>query len=86
MVHRRSKSHRLAASPEAIQATSLAVYKKVAEASDPQAAALLSEPAKVQPDQYPLFCKVAVERLQAIAGLREHEAGDLLSSLFGGHR
>lgn len=82
----RSKSHRIAASPEAIQATNIAVYRKVAEAFDPQTAALLSEPAKVQPDQYALFCRVAVARLQAIAGLRQHEAGDLLSSLFGGHR
>jgi hypothetical protein len=29
---------------------------------------------------------VAVERLQVIASLRQHEAGDLLSSLFGGAR
>lgn len=82
----RSKSHRIAASPEAIQALNIAVYRKVAEAFDPQAAALLSEPAKVQPDQYALFCKVAVARLQAIASLRQDEAGDLLSSLFGGAR
>ncbi len=80
----RSKSHRIAASPEAIRAANLAVYSKVAEAFDPQAAALLSQPARVQPDQYALFCNVAVARLQAIASLPQHQAGDLLSSLFGG--
>ena len=54
----------------------------MAAAFDPQAAALLSEPAKVQPDQYALFCKVAVARLNAITSLPAHEAGDLMSSLF----
>jgi hypothetical protein len=78
----RSKSHRAAASPEAIQAANIEVYKKVAAAFDSQAAALLSEPAKVQPDQYALFCKVAVARLDAITSLPAHEAGDLMSSLF----
>ena len=65
----RSKSHRAAASPEAIQAVNVEVYKKVAAAFDPQAATLLAEPAKVQPDQYALFCKVAVARLNAITSL-----------------
>jgi hypothetical protein len=78
----RSKSHRAAASPEALQAANIEVYKKMAAAFDPQAAALLSEPAKVQPDQYALFCKVAVARLNAITSLPQHEAGDLMSSLF----
>ncbi|HEY2876862.1 MAG TPA: hypothetical protein VGJ56_33425 [Reyranella sp.] len=82
----RSKSHRAQASPEAIQESNVAVYKKVATEFDPQAATMLSEPAKVQPDQYALFCKVAVARLHAIASLPQHEAGDLMSSLFGGHR
>jgi hypothetical protein len=80
----RSKSHRAAASAETIQATNMTVYKKVAAEFDPQAAALLSEPAKVQPDQYALFCKVAVARLHAIASLPQHEASDLMSSLFTG--
>jgi len=82
----RSRSHRAAASPEAIQAANIEVYKKVAAASDPQAATLLAEPAKVQPDQYALFCKVAVARLNAITSLPAHEAGDLMSSLFTGTR
>ena len=43
---------------------------------------MLSEPAKIQPDRYALFCKVAVARLQTIAALPPHEAGDLISSLF----
>jgi hypothetical protein len=78
----RSKSHRTAATTETIQAANIAVYKKVAAAFDPQAAALLSEPAKVQPAQYKLFCQVAAARLQAIASLPSDEAGDLMSSLF----
>ncbi|MBS0523459.1 MAG: hypothetical protein JSS04_07460 [Proteobacteria bacterium] len=78
----RSKSHRAAASAEAVQAINVEVYKKVAVAFDSQAAALLSEPAKVQPDQYALFCNVAVARLNAITSLPAHEAGDLMSSLF----
>ena len=82
----RSRSHRAAASPEAIQAANIEVYKKVVAASDPQAATLLAEPAKVQPDQYALFCKVAVARLNAITSLPAHEAGDLMSSLFTGTR
>jgi hypothetical protein len=82
----RSKSRRTAASAEAIQAANVAVYKKVTAAFDPRAAALLSEPAKVQPDQYALFCKVAVARLNAIATLPPDEAGDLMSSLFSGAR
>jgi hypothetical protein len=82
----RSKSHRAAASPEALQESNVAVYRKVAAEFDPQAAAMLAEPAKVQPDQYELFCKVAVARLHAIASLPQHEAGDLMSSLFTGHR
>lgn len=82
----RSKSRRAAASPEALQAMNIEVYKKVAAAFDPQAATLLSEPAKVQPDQYALYCKVATARLQAITSLPQHEAGDLMSSLFTGAR
>jgi len=82
----RSKSHRAAPSAEVIQAMNIAVYKQVAAAFDPQAAAMLSEPAKVQPAQYPLFCRVAVARLHAIASLPAHEAGDLMSSLFTGTR
>lgn len=82
----RSKSRRTAAAPEAIQAANIAVYKTMAAAFDPQAAALLSEPAKVQPAQYALFCQVAAARLQAIAGLPQDEAGDLMSSLFSGAR
>jgi hypothetical protein len=78
----RSKSHRAAASPEAIQELNLTVYKKVAAEFDAPAAAMLSEPAKVQPEQYALFCKVAVARLHVIASLPQHEAGDLMSSLF----
>lgn len=78
----RSKSHRAAASPEAIQAINVEVYAKLAAAFNPQAATLLAEPAKVQPDQYALFCKVAVARLNAITSLPAHEAGDLMASLF----
>ena len=78
----RSKSHRAAASPEAIQAINVEVYEKLAAAFNPQAATLLAEPAKVQPDQYALFCKVAVARLNAITSLPAHEAGDLMASLF----
>ena len=83
----RSKSHRAAASPEALQESNVTVYKKVAAEFDPPTAAMLSEPAKVEPEQYALFCKVAVARLHAIATLPQHEAGDLMSSLFtGAHR
>jgi hypothetical protein len=78
----RSKSHRAAASPEAIQAINVEVYEKLAAAFNPQAATLLAEPAKVQPDQYALFCKIAVARLNAITSLPAHEAGDLMASLF----
>lgn len=81
----RSKSRRASASPEAVQESNVAVYKKVAAEFDPPAAAILSEPAKVQPEQYALFCKVAVARLHAIASLPQHEAGDLMSSLFTRH-
>ena len=82
----RSKSHRAAASPEAIQALNVEVYEKLSAAFNPQAAALLAEPAKVQPDQYALFCKVAVARLNAITSLPAHDAGDLMSSLFTRHK
>jgi hypothetical protein len=82
----RSKGRRAVASAEAIQAANVAVYKRLAAEFDPQAAALLSEPAKVRPAQYALFCQVAAARLQAVAALPSHQAGDLMSSLFGGHR
>jgi hypothetical protein len=82
----RSKSHRTAASAETIQAANAEVYKKLSAAFDPQVVSMLSEPAKIQPDRYALFCKVAVARLQTIAALPPHEAGDLMSSLFSGTR
>jgi hypothetical protein len=82
----RSRSHRTAASAETIQAANAEVYKKLSAAFDPQVVSMLSEPAKIQPDRYALFCKVAVARLQTIAALPPHEAGDLMSSLFSGTR
>ena len=82
----RSKSRRVAASADAVQALNVAVFKKVAAEFDPQAVAMLSEPAKVQPAQYALFCQVAAARLHAIAALPPSQAGDLMSSLFSGAR
>jgi hypothetical protein len=53
-------------------------------AFDVETANLLAEPARVQPAQHELFCRVASARLRAIAELPPHQAGDVMSSLFTG--
>jgi hypothetical protein len=78
----RNRSQRPAPAADVVQAANAAVNREIAASFDPQAVALLAEPARVPAAQYDLFCRIAAARLRAIIALPPHEAGDLIGSLF----
>lgn len=67
-----------------VQSANIAVSNALAAQFGADTAKLLADPAKVQPQQYDLFCRLAVARLQAIVALPPRQAGDLMSTLFSG--
>ena len=78
----RSTSARPPPLPAIVQLANTAVFKALSAQFDAPAVNLLADPAKVQPQQYDLFCRVAIARFRAIAALPERQAGELMSSLF----
>ncbi|MBN9088406.1 MAG: hypothetical protein J0J01_15985 [Reyranella sp.] len=78
----RSHYRRSPPAAEAVQAANAAVNQALLGQFEAAAINLLAEPAKVQPAQHELFCRVAAARLRAIADLPSHQAGDLMSRLF----
>lgn len=82
----RSKGARMPPAAAVVQAANLAVFKAMSAQFDAEAINILADPAKVQPGQYELFCRVAVARFRAVAALPPRQAGDLMSSLFAAAR
>jgi hypothetical protein len=80
----RGKGQRPPPSAETVATTNLNVARTLAAQFGAEPANLLAEPAKVQPAQYDMFCRVATARFRAIAALPAGQAGDLMSSLFAG--
>jgi hypothetical protein len=78
----RSHHRRSPASTEALQAASAAVNQALLGQFEAASINLLADPAKVQPVQHELFCRVAAARLHAIGDLPSHQAGELMSRLF----
>ena len=78
----RSHHRRSPPAADSLQAANAAVGRALLGQFEAAAVNLLAEPAKVQPAQHELFCRVASARLRAIAELPPHQVGDLMSSLF----
>jgi hypothetical protein len=78
----RSHNRRSPPTADAVQAANGEVAKLLLKAFEAEAINLLVDPARVAPEQYSLFCRVASARLYAIAALPSHQAGELMSSLF----
>ena len=68
--------------PAIVQLANTAVLEVLSAQFDAPTVNLFADPAKVQPRQYDLFCRVAIARFRAIAALPERQAGELMSSLF----
>lgn len=78
----RSRHRRTPPTADVVQAANKAINQVLLRQFDAAAINLLAEPARVQPVQHELFCRVAIARLRAIADLPAHQAGELMSSLF----
>jgi hypothetical protein len=80
----RGKGQRPPPPAEMVATTNLNVARALAAQFGAESANLLAEPAKVQPAQYELFCRLVVTRFRTIAALPTRQAGDLMSTLFAG--
>lgn len=68
--------------PAIVQLASASVFRALSAQFDASTVNFLADPGKVQPEQYDLFCRVAVARFRAIAALPARQAAELMSSLF----
>jgi hypothetical protein len=78
----RDKGTRTPPLAEVVQPANVAVFKALSAQFGANMVNLLADPAKVQPQHYDLFCRIAIARFRAIAALPPRQAGDLMSSLF----
>lgn len=78
----RSRNQRVPTSLTGVTAANTRLFQALSAQFDVDTAAMLTDPTKLRPEQYALFCNVVVARFRAIAALPPREAGNLLSGLF----